>query len=140
MCAGLDANQFVFPAPQTDLLGVFQAGAPLGLRGGVGEVIVVVVEAGVGQMVGQLAVGHGGSSQTGVYAGLVQRQGIKGGKHPQVGQDGGVILTMAVAVGRNIHHQRDVEGGTAVHHGFGLLSHAAVEDFVGVVVVNGDRV
>ena len=41
---------------------------------------------------------------------------------------------MAVAVGRNINDQRNVEARSAIHNGFRIFSHTAVQHFVGIIV------
>ena len=89
--------------------------------------IVVVTEIRLGHVVAELAVGQGIAGQAGVHTGLVQGQGIKGGEHADVGEDGGVVLGVAVTVGADVHNERDVEVGTAVHHCFGILRHAAIQ-------------
>ena len=47
---------------------------------------------------------------------------------------------MAVAVRRNIHNQRDMEMRTPVQHGSRILRHLAAEDFIGIVIVVGNRI
>lgn len=88
--------------------------------------ILVVLKAGLGQVIGKLAVRHGLGSQAGIRTGLIQSQRIKGGKHPDIRQDGGIIFSMAVSVGGDIHDQRNVEMGTSVHNCLGVFSHLAV--------------
>ena len=91
--------------------------------------VVVVMEARGGQVSGKLAARQGRGGQAGVCAGLIQGQGVEGGEHAQVGQDGHIVFPVAVAVGGHVHHQGDMELGPPVHHGLGILRHAAVEDF-----------
>ena len=89
--------------------------------------VVVVVETGLCHVVAQLAVGQRLLGQAGVHTGLVQRQRVKARKHADIRQDGGVVLGVAVAVGRNVLHQRYMEAGPPVHHRLGVLGHAAVQ-------------
>ena len=133
-------NQVVFPAPQTDLLCMLQAGLPLGFRRRIGEVVVMPVEAGICQVVAELASRQGRGGQTGIHAGLIQGQGIKGSKHADIGQNRSVILPVTVTVRRHIHHQGNMEVGPSVHHCLGVLCHLAVQNGVGIAVVKWDGV
>ena len=111
----LHRNEFIVPGAQTDLLGVGRTRAPVG--GGMG---------------GDEAIGHPGAlgdEAHGVHRLAVHRVGaghvdghrIKGGEHAHIRHDGRVVLGVAVAVGRDLVYDVDVEVGTAVHHGLGIL-------------------
>ena len=50
-----------------------------------------------------------------------------------VGNDGQIVAVLAVTVGRNIGHDVDVEGGTVVHNGLGVLGDLAVQHGTGLV-------
>ncbi len=91
-------------------------------------------------MLGQLAARHRLGGHTGVHTGLVQGQGVGGGEHADIGQDGHVVLSVAVAVGGHIHNQGDVELGPAVHHRLGVLRHTAVQRRLGVIIGEIDGV
>ena len=95
---------------------------------------------GGGQVVRQLAAGQNGHVVAGVGAGLVQRHRVEGGEHAHIGDDGRVVLGVAVAVGGNVHHQIDVEAGPAVHHRLGVFGDAAVQQLAGRVGGAGDGV
>src|SRR5699024_6124499 len=135
-----DLLQHIGALAQADLFSLLQGGLPLDVGVGVLEVVVVAVPAGAGQVLAQLAVGDGGGGQAGVGAGLVQGHRVKGGKHPDVRQDGGVVFPMAVAVGADILHQADVEAGAAGADRSGVLGHLAVQFLVGAVVDGVDGV
>src|SRR5699024_8488143 len=114
--------------------GVLQAGLPVGLGEGVGKVVVVVAEVLLVHVVVELGAGDGRLGHAGVGAGLVQGHGIEGGEHTHVRQDGQVVFGVAVAVGGHVHHQADVEVGTAVQHGLGILGDLGAQLVVGAVV------
>ena len=94
----------------------------------------MIVEVRLGHIVAELAVRHGIQFQAGVHTGLVQRHRVKGGKHAHVGQDGQVVLGMAVAEGADVDDQADVEVGTPLHHGQGVFGDLAVQDVVALVL------
>ena len=71
--------------------------------------IVVIVEMRISQMIGELASRHGVCGQTGIGTGLIQSQGIKGGKHSQVGENRRIVFSVAVAVGGDIYYQRNMQ-------------------------------
>ena len=101
---------------------------------------MVAVPAGLGQIVAQLAVGQRGGVQAGICTGLIQCHRVKGGKHADIRQDGGIVLAVAVAVGADVLHQTDVEAGAACADGGGILGHLAVQHLVGAVVLRVDGV
>ena len=58
-----------------------------------------------------------------------------------LGRMGASFSQMAVAVGGDVHHQRDMEAGAAVHDCLGVFGHTAVELGIGGSVVDkGDGV
>lgn len=117
----LDLDQLVFPAAQTDLLGVFQTALPVGSGAGIGEVVVVIV----GYLV-QMAAGHDRLPVNGIGAGLIQRYRVKAGEHAYIGYDRHIILGVAVTVGRYIDDQIDVELGTTADDRLAVLGDFAV--------------
>ena len=65
-----------------------------------------------------------------IHAGLVQRHGVEGGQHADVGQYRRVVLVVAVAVGRDVHDEADVEAGPPVADGQRVLRHLAAEHLI----------
>ena len=96
--------------------------------------VVVVAEVVRVHTVVKVTTRHRRSRQASIHAGLVECQGIHRSKHTDIGQDGGVILGVAVAVGRHIHDERDVELRTTRHNSLGVLGHTAVEHCGGLLV------
>ena len=62
----------------------------------------------------------------GIGAGQIQSHRVKGGEHTHIGNDGNIVLSMAVAVGAHIPDQAHMEVGTAVHHSLGILGDLVV--------------
>ena len=89
--------------------------------------IMVITKALFCHGIRQLAVRQRCLLQAGIHTGLIQRQRIEGGEHTDIGQDGYIILPVAVTVRRHIHHQRNMEIGSAVHDRLRILCHTAVE-------------
>ena len=106
-----DVEQLIGARPHADGLGVLQAAFPVGLREIIGKVVVVVAEVVGVHILIQAGAGDGLLLHAGVGTGLVQGHRVEGGKHAHIGQDGQVVLGMAVAEGGDIHHQADVEVG-----------------------------
>ena len=135
MLCVLNFHQFIFPAAKADLFAVGQAGLPIhiGVRGleMVGTVAVCAADDGVR---------HFRLRQHGVNARLIQGHGVEGGEHPHVRHDRHVVLRVAVAEGRDVDRQADVEVGAAMQHRQRVLRHLAVEDLVGRAVVGRDGV
>jgi len=123
-----DLDQFIRSGSQTDLFGVAEATAPFRFWRGIDEMVVMVDEMRLVEIVRQLAIRQRGCSQAGIGTGLVEGQWVERGKHADVGQDGGVVLAVAVTVGRNINHQGDVELRPARHNGLGIFGHAVIEN------------
>ena len=69
-----------------------------------------------------------------VGAGLIQSHRIEGGKHTHVGGDGHIVLPVAVTVGGDVHDQRDMEAGTALHHSLGVLGDLPVQNGRSLVI------
>jgi hypothetical protein len=135
-----DNDQFVLSCPHSDLLRMFQAGAPLGFRGRIGKVIVMVNKIWLCHIRKELTARQWMSLQAGIDTGLIERQRIQGGKHPYIGKDGCVVFTMAVTVGGNIHNQGNVETRAAINDSLGLFSHAPVQEFVGREIGEGNGI
>ena len=95
---------------------------------------MVAVPAGLGQIAAQLAVGQRGGVQAGICTGLIQCHRVKGGKHADIRQDGGIVLAVAVAVGADVLHQCHMEAGAVVADRSGVLGHLPVQLLVGAFV------
>lgn len=85
-----------------------------------------------GQVIRQLAVGHGSGFHAGIGAGLVECDRVEGSEHADVRQDGRIVFSMAVAVRRNVHDQVDVEARAVLADGLGVFRHLAVQFFIGI--------
>ena len=77
---------------------MLQGFLPMDVGIAVHEVVVVVVPVRFCEVVTKLAVRQGCRLLSGIDTCLVDGHGVEGGKHPDVGEDGGVIVTVAVAV------------------------------------------
>ena len=101
---------------------------------------MVAVPARGGEVLAQLAVGQRSGVQAGVSASLVEGHRVEGGEHADVRQDGRVVLAVAVAVGADVLHKADVEGGAVMADGGSVLGHLAVQHLVGAVAQGIDGV
>ena len=101
---------------------------------------MVAVPAGLCKVLAQLAVRQRLGIQAGIGAGLIQRHRIKGCKDADIRQDGCIVLAVAVAVGADVLHQRNMEAGTAGAHGSRILGHLAVQHLIGAVALGIDSV
>ena len=110
--AASDLLQHILAGAHTDLLGLLQRGLPLDIGVGILEVVMVAVPAGLCKVLAQLAVRQRLCIQAGVRAGLIQRHRIKGCKDADIRQDGSIVLAVAVAVGADVLHQRNVEAAS----------------------------
>ena len=135
-----EETEHILAGAHAHLLGLFKGGLPLDVGVGVLEVVVVAVPARLCKVRAQLAVGQRGGVQAGVHAGLVQRHSVKRRKDADIRQDGCIVLAVAVAVGADVLHQRNVEAGTVVADCGGILGHLAVQQLVGAVVGGIDGV
>lgn len=92
-----DGDQFIFLRPQPDLLRMGQTGLILGIGRGILKMVVMVAETAARHLVCQLRIRKRGLPQAGIRAGLIQRQRIRGSKHPDIRKDRHVISRMTVA-------------------------------------------
>ena len=122
-----DIHQFVSSGAETDFLGMCETGPVFGIRIGVVEMVVAVMEIRSGHLIGQLASRKRRLPEAGIDTGLVEGQRIIRGEHPHVRYDGGIVARMAVAGRRDIAYQGYVETRPPVHHGLGILGHPAVQ-------------
>ena len=115
---------------------MLQTGLPVGIgMSGLENVLAAAVKA----FVEQYGARQGRLSHHGVGTGLIQGHGVEGGEHAHIGGDGDVIFSMAVTVGGDVQHQRDMEAGASVHNGLGILGNFPVQDSGSFVIeaVNG---
>ena len=129
----VDIDQLVAVFAQTDFLAVVDLAAPAGVREVGGEIVQILSFGTI-----QLAAGVHRLLQNSLTACQIQCHRIKGGEHAYIGDNGNVILGVAVAVGADIPDQRDVEMGSAVNNGLGIFCNLVVEVQCGIVVIGLD--
>ena len=105
---------------EADGLAVLDGGAPVGVRVRGREVVVrmVMLMRDDAVRVDRLGVDH-------VGAGGVERHGIEGREHAHIRHDRHVAEIVAVAAGRHVERERDVERRTAVDDRLGILGDLA---------------
>ena len=69
-----------------------------------------------------------------VDASLVERHGVKRGQNAYVGHYGRIVMVPAVAFGRHIHDETDVEIGLIVEHSLGVFGYLIIKAFGSVPV------
>ena len=89
------------------------------------QMLVVVLH--LGRAIGKLGVGQRLGRHDGVGAGLVDGDRVEAREHADIVDDRCVVFGMAIAVGADIHSQRNVEAGTILDNGFGVLGDLTVE-------------
>lgn len=62
-----------------------------------------------------------------IRTGVIKRHRVERGEHADIRNDRRIIFRMTVAVGRNIHHDVDVEVRPSMHHREGILGHLLVD-------------
>ena len=117
----------VFLGANAQLFRVIQAALPVGGGMHIGKVVMMILMIMLMEPVIQQAAGDHRCSVAGIGAGLIQSHRIKGSKHAHIGDDGSVVLAMAIAIGRNLVDDADMEAGASIHHGLGILGHLAVQ-------------
>lgn len=129
-------HQFILPTSYSDLLGVGHTRLPVGVGVEQVPVVVVVLAFFVAVLGGQgVVVAEDGGVVDEVGAGAVQSNWVERGDHADVWHDGGVVVVPAVALGRHVDDDADMEMGLALHYGLGILSNLAVEDVELLIVV-----
>ena len=68
-----------------------------------------------------------------VGTGLVEGYGIERSEYAYVGHNGCVVVVPAVALGRYIDYETDMEMGLVLEYGLGIFGYFVVEAFGGVV-------
>ncbi len=94
----------------------------------------------LGQIVSQLGIWYWGCLLAQVYASLIQGNRVKGSCHADIWQDSGIILAMAIAVWRNIHHQVNMEARPVLHHSLGVLCHFLVQKIPCIPLLVADSI
>ena len=89
------------------------------------QMLVVVLH--LGRAIGELGVGQRLGCHDGIGAGLVNGDRVEAREHADIVDDRRVVFGMAIAVGADIHSQRNVEAGTILDNGLGVLGDLAVE-------------
>lgn len=125
----LHSNELIFPGTKANFFGVLHTGLPVTFRRGIDKVVMVVMEMRSVHVVVQEAPFADWLSVTGISAGHIQRDWIERGKHTNVWNNWNIIFPMAVAEGRYIHDNIDVELRTPSHYRFGIFRHFHAELF-----------
>ena len=89
------------------------------------QMLVVVLH--LGRAIGELGVGQRLGCHDGIGAGLVNGDRVEAREHADIVDDRRVVFGMAIAVGADIHSQRNVEAGTILDNGLGVLGDLTVE-------------
>ena len=128
-------HELVVRRAEADGLAVLDGGAPVGVRMRGREVVVrmVMLMRDDAVRVDRLGIDH-------VGAGGVERHGVEGRKHAHIRHDRHVAEIVAVAAGRHVERERDVERRTAVDDRLGILGDLAVEQLVCDRIVRMDGV
>ncbi len=132
---GLHADQLIIHCADADLLGVFQADSPVCGRADGVEVILPFVLFLVDQ-----AAGDDGLFVAELRAGRVQSHRVERSQDADIRDDGGVVLGMAVAEGRDLHDKTDMEMRTVLHYGLGVFGHLHADILAGMEIRSLDRV
>ena len=133
--SSLHRHQFVPARAEADLFPVDEGFFPIHMGIAVQKNVVMVLPVLLCQMIAQLTVRERRRFLTGVDGRLIAGHRIKGGKDPEVRQDGGVVIAVTVAVRRDVHGHVDVEGGAVLTDRLSIFGHLAVEDIVGIPLV-----
>ena len=80
-----------------------------------------------GLLAAQYALGVYGHGVYAVGRGHIHGNGVKGGKHTHIGNDGDIVFGVAVAAGGDIHGDVDVEIGLILYHCHGVLGDFFIE-------------
>ena len=130
----LDLNELVLARAQADLLGMRDARAPVGVgmrdaEGILGllalQMLVVMLH--LGRAIGELGVGQRLGCHDGIGAGLIDSDRVEAREHADVVDDRRIVFGMAIAVGADIHGERDMEARAAVDTGLRILGDLTVE-------------
>ena len=118
---------------------MFETGLPVGV--GVHQVeLVGTFEMFVRMLLDQTAAVDGRSGNHQIGASLVESYGVERGQDTQVGHDGGIVVVPAIALGRYVHDEADVEVGFILQDGLGILGNLVVEPFRGIAFAHDGRI
>ncbi len=115
-------NETIFGASQPKLFAMFQTYPPIG--GGVAGCQVVACYS---PCLAQLGRGNGRHVVYRIGACLVQGDWIEGGKEAYIGNNRQVILTVTIAVRRNLDDDAYVKTRSVVADGMGILGNFAIQ-------------
>ena len=107
---------------------------PFGFRTGVFEMVVMIAEIVLRHIIRKLATWQGFLLHAGIDTRMVECKRIFGCEHTDIRENGGIVFCMAIAVGRNINDQRDVEARSSVYYSFRIFSHTTIQYFVSVII------
>lgn len=127
--------QGVVSGSQSKLLGMVKADPPIGVGVVVHQMVMMAA-----LLLAQLGRGDDGHSIHCIHTCLVESHRIEGGKEAHIGDNGQVILAVAVTVGGYFNDQIDVEMGSALANGQRILADLAVELVVGAAVIIADGI
>ena len=102
--------------------------------------VVMIAEIVLRHVVGKLASGQRLLLHASIHACAVERKRIRRSEHTNVRKNRCIVLRMAIAIGRNVNDQRNVEARSSVHHGFRIFSHAAIQHLVRVIVFEANGI
>ena len=131
----MDADIFISLTHAKGHVSAGFGGAPVGVRVRGGKVVMRVV-----MRVRDDAVGVHGLGVDLVGAGGIERHGIERREHTHVRHDRHIAVVVAVAAGRHVECERDVERRTPVDDRLGILGDLAVEQLVCDRIVRVDGV
>ena len=103
-------------------------------------VVAVIVEVRICHVVAKLAVPDGFRLRAQVDAGLIERDRIERSQHSDIGKYRGIVLAVAVAVGRYIGYQGDVEARPAAYYRSSILCYSLAKHLRCIPVVVFDRI
>ncbi len=110
---------------------MFETGLPVGV--GVHQVeLVGTFEMFVRMLLDQTAAVDGRSGNHQIGTSLVESYGVERGQDTQVGHDGGIVVIPAVALGRHVHDETDVEVGFIFQDGLCIFGNLVIEPFRGI--------
>ena len=98
------------------------------------QMLVVMLH--LGRAIGEFGVGQRLGCHDGIGAGLIDSDRVEAREHADIVNDRRVVFGVAVAVGTDVHGERDVEARTVLNNGLRVLSDLVVE-YVGRGIIVG---
>lgn len=137
----LYSDQLIFAFTQTDLLGVDQSGFPIGIGVQAMELIVLmiavlmmmlIVLVTTAACIAVFVVEHARGSQfrrcvDQIHTGLIESHGVETASDAQVGYDSRIVVCPTVALGADIHDERDMEGRFVLQNCLRVFVYLVVE-------------